>query len=226
MKSQIIILLLIFGASAIQWLYKTLKQQAEKNRQLSEQRRQDDESLRTGRSHDSPVDPRTPEPVARRVTPTDPEEARLAELARRRQELVAELRRRAAAKQGQPAPTEPPPRHMDPRPRTMSIPAPVRTVDARTGPSRPTPAASPRPSFTRYVPAAFKPQRREPPRPTSEAPEATHRLVPSIEPREVALASSRTPARAGAFAHLGMSASELRRAIVLQEILAKPVSMR
>ncbi len=244
MKTQVIILLLIFGASAIQWIIKNLKEQAAKKRAADERQRMEEEALRTGRSVSAEAGARLENVAARRMPAADPEEARLAELARKRQELVAELRRRAAAKQSgggggmseAPRATARPPAKATARPAMTPSGGLTQSGEVRgVGPGGavvPGPrgrgqvveraAARPvqRPAVRPAARAAPKPT----PVPLEEEEERRVPLVPAVA--EGAVASPRNASRGVPVFRAGMRPEELRRAIVLQEVLGPPASMR
>lgn len=251
MKFQVLVLLLIFGASAIQWVIKNLKEQAAKKRAADERQRMEEEALRTGRSATADSAARLENVAARRMPAADPEEARLAELARRRQELVAELRRRAAAKQGGGgagasgvgAPSGLP-RTMPSRGTTATV-RPAMTASGGltqsgevrgVGPGNavvPGPRVPGRP----VEPVASRPVQRGAQRPAPARPapkprpavmEEEERRVPLVAPMaaEGVVASPRGASRGVPVFRAGMRPEELRRAIVLQEVLGPPASMR
>lgn len=251
MKFQVLVLLLIFGASAIQWIIKNLKEQAAKKRMADERQRMEEEALRTGRSVAAESAARMENVASRRMPAADPEEARLAELVRRRQELVAELRRRAAAKQGGgsagasgvAAPSGSP-RAM-PNRATAATARPGMTASGgltQSGEVRgvgpggavvPGPSGHARPVERVAVQPMQRPAQR--PAPTRPAPKAKpavideeERRAPLVAPMaaEGVVASPRGANRGVPVFRAGMKPEELRRAIVLQEVLGPPASMR
>jgi len=247
---QLIVILLVVGFSFFNWLMKTLREQAKKNREIAKRRAAEDDALRTGRVSSSGdgqgtsiggargavlSQPPSFEPPA----PTlDTEANRLAELARKRQELIAELRRRQQGGQGTPpaprpiAPptSEPPPQLRRGQMPTTKVAMPARanaTVYAHASPP-PRPQGIPAPK-----PRTAKPSRQEP-AVVDTGESTTHRMVMSeSEAASVALTRGEpTIAGAGTRSALGasllprMTIEELRRAVILQEVLSTPVGMR
>jgi hypothetical protein len=271
---QLILILVIFGFSFLRWVFRKLSEQAKKNRAQAQQRADEEDALRTGRvmrENDVQIgvsrsqtmsQPPMFEPPSK---PMDAESARLAELARKRQELIAELRRRqqggsgaspsgglsggAAGGGGAGASTG-----------RMGLPAqsgPQSSPQSRSQPSRKpsSPAARPRPTPPVFEGASREPmpvrpspnqtiqnppaqQRASRPRP-EKAPQRPRSVPPaSTMPSEFDrskleyAAAARAPVgtttvtRSAEVFLPGLSRDELRRAIVTQEILNKPVSLR
>ncbi len=213
-------LIIIVGFSVISWIYRQLKEQANKKkaRDLIEERQR--EMLRTGRD---------PGAVAMQAESAE-EDRRRQEIAARREAQLAELRRRAQMRQQQgagaappvAAPTPPPvpqtlaPTHATASGRTLSSrgsmgPPPAQRVEQRPVYPAPAPRQQARP--------VQKPVRAKPtPRPQVrvEEPEETHRLVadePAARKVAVVSAAPRTP-------------EEWRRAIIANEILSPPLAVR
>lgn len=238
---QIIVLLLFVGFSVLSWVFRKLQEQAQVRRVQMERERRQMEMLRTGKPGEN-----EPPPAA----PTSDAE-RLRDLAARRQAQLQELRRRAQervrAGQGRPQQPsrEPPPLIFIPgttgptvpqqrpgqRPAARSRvpqPAPARTpVPARPG--RATPGQDQRARQPQPVPRPPQPTRRRddlrrltrapepappPAVPVAPAPPATARGAPHRPAGGVLLDPSR------------ISAADWRRAIVMNELLSPPLSLR
>lgn len=223
-------LIIIVGFSVISWLYRQLKEQSEKKRAKDMMVERQREMLRTGRD---PGEQQT------QMGPVGSEEdQRRREIATRREAQLAELRRRAQMRQQQgDRPIAPPPILSGPATTSSPSPPPVprtRPMSAPLGssgttvPQRasmgPTPAPPARPSRTPVRP----PQRAKPvkqfkiakapaPPPEIEGESSTHRLVlEEASPRRTAVVIMGTPS----------TPEEWRRAIIVNEILAPPLSMR
>lgn len=248
---QLIVILLVVGFSFFNWLMKTLREQAKKNREIARRRAAEDDALRTGRVGSQsdgqgmsvgggrgavlsqPPDFEPPAPTL------DTEANRLAELARKRQELIAELRRRQQGGQSAPPP-----------PRPVAPPAPPQPAEVRRGQMMPTTrvAMPTRPKASVYAHATPQPKPQGIPAPKQRTAKAvrqepgaldtgestTHRMV---LPEAAAMSAALTrgePAIGGTGARSALGASllprmtteELRRAVVLQEVLSTPVGMR
>lgn len=94
-RIELVLMAIILGSSAVSWLVKTLKQQAEIRRSQQNAERQRVETLRTGRIG-TPEPPGAPEPITAAPGAQTPEE-RLREIMMERQRRLEELRRRAQA---------------------------------------------------------------------------------------------------------------------------------
>jgi len=233
---QFIVLILIFGFSAISWIFRKLSEQAAKKRaqELLEQRRL--EALRTGRS--------APEAVAA----ADDPEARAREQAARRRAQIEELRRRqqervrakAQARVGSPVPSSAPPTGrppaMPPRPR-----APIGRIPGSSGPTVPQRStrtteiktiAVPRSQRTSDAPVRKQPA---PAGPVRRGPDARaaepHRIAQSLNDSQ----TSAQPPETGTTRALTSSLASIdrpkdpaqwRRVIILNEILSPPMGLR
>lgn len=211
--TQLLVIALIIGFSVVSWAARKLQEQAAKRRALEEVDRRRTELLRTGK------DPSLSAPAG---PPMSEQEARLREIATRRQAQLQELRKRAQMRQQQGGPVVVrAPGAGTPRP----APAPVPTPVARPAPkARPVPQARPaavptpvqRPGTTRRVrpPARpAEPARREEARVEGES--HTERLVKEIPPEAPARKVERPDL-------VPSTAREWRRALVLREVLKPP----
>lgn len=153
---QLLIIVAVAGFSVLSWVARRLAEKAEERRQLHERERRRLEALRTGRvePQDEPAGPPTA-PVA--VTP----EQRLAEIARRREEMRRRMEQAAARAQ---APTQGP----------MSSPGQSMPSSTR---SMPVPSAGGGPTQMRVPSAGGGPtQMPVPTRPTNAQNRAQARL--------------------------------------------------
>lgn len=212
---KLIFFLIVFGFSFLSWVFRKLQEQAAKKKARDAVERRKLESLRTGRTISEPV-----------AVPTDPAEAARQEAAKRRAQ-IEELRRRqqervrqqAAAKTAPPtARPSTPPRD---RPVARPLP-PIVKIPGSTGPTVPQ---------TRPLPTP-KPARPAPKRPVAKRPE------PKPEPRRIAAPlttqqpAPTAPAPAGPAGVSGAqpdrprTPADWRRAIIMNEILSPPVSVR
>lgn len=234
-NNQFIIILIAFGLSFLSWLFKQLRERyAVKQARMMEERRRE-EALRTGRRADprqAAADPGVQiqqETVAQRQA---------AERARREREQQAQ--RRGAPGRTMLGPAFPNP--SVPIPRAPMRPAtPVRRTPAQPpvvlGPGaqrRPAPQP-PRQQATR--PPRVRPAQRPPePRQTAtlspvgrlivEGQSTVTRLVEETSPQFASQPSVRRPAVRSLFADRQPSAAEWRRALLVSEVLAAPVSLR
>lgn len=228
---------------------KKLQEQKETRRVTQERERRRHEVLRTGRAN-------TPEPAAPRpaLSPAAARQQRLQELAEKRRAQLEEIRRRRegapAARTSAPprpnAPSRPTARPQAPRP----SPQPQQRTSAQRPQARPAP---PRPTTPVQRAPARRPQpvpRAQPSIGVRRAPRPAPSPAIGAERRDVASLSSATEApvhrtEVGSRAaralrespapgsHLfgsrgasGIGRLDLRRAIVLAELLGPPVSMR
>lgn len=256
-SSQLIIILIVFGFSALSWIIGQLRQQAAIKKTRDEMRKAREEELRTGRQGGTePAQPRSSEL------------AELRELAMKRQQQLQQMRdARQRATQGMqvrmPAPdlrNRPPQFPFPNQPRVPTgpgIPVPTaHTKPSRPGtpgtpgtPGLPNPARRPGPTGRieeiRPPTPTGRPQRRAKAQPQSEespvpaytaerAP--TRRLVadsddPTNSANAFADRGKRNAAPIGFAALLGTQGqkptpAEMRRAIILSEILSPPVATR
>ncbi|MBX3376110.1 MAG: hypothetical protein KF678_03805 [Phycisphaeraceae bacterium] len=214
---HLVILIIFVGFSVISWVYRQLKEQAEKKkaRDLLEERKR--EMLRTGRDPGEVFVP----PVM-----VSEEDQRRAEIAARREAQLAELRRRAQLRQQGQVP---------------------RTIPGSAGPTVPRPTARPQPTARPKIqtqealqrgndlspPRATAPRqtaRAQTSRPTSAKKPAVRPVVVEEEPvtqrlvPEQAEASRRvmSPVVVG----VPSTPEEWRRAIIANEILSPPLAVR
>ncbi|MGE3110006.1 MAG: hypothetical protein AB7G11_06200 [Phycisphaerales bacterium] len=243
--ADVVKLLVIFAAvsvSVISWIAKTLQEQKKIKDAREAARRRQEQLLRTGRDDASTIATSTaptgadaPPPTPLTTTPTFSAPSshadarrRLQELAERRKQQLDELRRRQA---GSPpaTPMQPPsPVAVEQRPPTRPA-----TPTARPVPARP---AAPQPSARPKQPKTSKRQGREPQQAEARARReqseraAAHTVrdaqatpdsyEPQPRPRPAA-AIALAGARAGS-----LSPGDWRRAILLREILDRPMSER
>lgn len=239
-------ILVVAGLSFVQWLFKHLAAQAEKRRLQQAQQRAELEMLRTGKNIES-SDEAEPRPGRAR----DNEERRREELAELRRRATA---RRTPQTQAQPpqqtkvqgqvesqSQTPKPSRSPAPNPLEILLGLPPGTMTGGT--VSPAPARTPRPRPQRNDAESKKrrieQQRLRAQQLAAEAKRNQQRLeqqaraaraasAAALEQRllnEAKAASSLQSARAS----IGIaprSAAEWRRAIVMNEILSKPVSLR
>ncbi|MBM4107931.1 MAG: hypothetical protein FJ255_03835 [Phycisphaerae bacterium] len=216
---NLLVVAMIVGFSAIGWVVRKLQEQAAKKRAIEEVERRRSELLRTGK------DPALGGPAG---PPMTEQEARLREIAARRQAQLQELRRRAQARQQQEgpgpvvvrAPTAGTPGRV-PIPATVAQPVP--RVVRRPSAARPARAAQPtarppQPRPAHQASADAKPKHVPPAHDVSEHPEGesfAHRLVPDV-PIE---APVRAPVKTR---FVPRSAADWRKALVLREIIKPP----
>lgn len=257
---QIAPFLAIASISFLGWVFRRLKQEAERKKIEDEKRRRKIELLRTGR----PV----AEEGAEEASVTQ-QRAKLEELARRRREKLEEFRRRQLeSRQGQ-AGTVAPQRPQSPQTVPVSTPPNVRVpqggqapgagVPVQTGPQFPatggaaggvagrTGGGSARSARDAEIArrraeiqarrraemermrqaqqarqAARAPESRE----ESPAPEAPRRMVASTPTPAPVAASAKALEPTTTLSRAMRSPAELRRAIIMNELLKPPVSMR
>lgn len=236
---QILIPVLFVLGPVLGQIIKKINEQAELRRIEMERQRIRDEMLRTGRA---PAEAQSRESTrsAPRPTPQGGAAARtnLEEIAKRRQAQLEELRRRQQAARAQasarPTPARPvpptapgrpgPQAHPTPQPRPTAGPTP----QARPQPvRRPAPPAQRRPAPTRSAPTPRRPSRSRTPEvvPPAAIRKRQRRLgevggLGSIEVVAPPTAATPTPVR------IPRTTDAWRRAIVLSELLAPPVSLR
>jgi len=221
-RYQLIGLLIVVGFSLISWIFRKLNEQAQKKRarDMIEQRKL--EMLRTGRD---------PNEVAVSAEVSEQAE-RQREIAARREAQLAELRRRAQARQqGEASPPVAPP--VGPSVATMR--GPVLRIPGSTGPTVPPPLESRalrnttpqgqvpiRPNQKREQQRPAKPVRMPKAQPVARAvdddEEVTHRLVPDdvVGRRAMPVVSAVAP----------RTPEEWRRALIANEILSPPLALR
>jgi len=242
---QLILILIVFGFSALSWVIGQLRQQAAIKKTRDEMSRARDEELRTGRQSDTETNPSR-----------SGELAELRELAMKRQQQLQQMR--AAQQRGtqgmqvrMPAPDRRVQAPQFPSPSQQSRPtAPGIPKPARPGvPGVPSQARRPgttgrieeiRPPTPAQRPqrrAMAQPQPEEAPLPAYTAERATtRRLVadaddPTNSVNAFADREKRNTAPIGFAALLGTQGhkptpSEMRRAIILSEIFLPPVAAR
>jgi hypothetical protein len=236
---QIIVLLLVLGASGLHWILNKLKEQAAIKRAQTERARREEEMLRTGRvmPYEEAQQP------GRAQAPVTPAEARerLAEIARRRQAQLEQARRESQRTIPPPAPARAPARGGASGPPPIIVMGPSGPIVVPRPQQRPAPA-SPRPAPAPAASRQPRPQRPPPPpkqraRPPEPAREpapveetAPRRAgdesigrprpdmpQPADRPRRVALAMPPVTPR---------NAAEYRRLLAMVEILSPPLALR
>lgn len=253
---QLLIVLLIVGSSFFGWLFKQVQEQRERKRIRDEQERRRDEMLRTGRDvYAGPAGPQTVPTEVAMPPSADPQTRRREELARRRREQIEELRRRAAARQaGQrpgPQPTSPVPARAQvpsqpgpaaggppqdlviqlPGGRVLRIPAPQQPQG-----SQPQPQPRPQPQRPKRQPQP-RPQSKSQPKPQPVALDPAYSGESTTEARlGKPLSVQQTPeevyaipsgvARPIPVLEKPMTPADWRRAIVMREILDRPLALR
>ncbi len=238
---QILIVLLFVGSSFFGWVVKELQKQAERKRMEAEIQRRRTEALRTGRV-EAETKPAAPARTTASQTPAQP--ASLEEIAARRQAQLDELRRRRAQQAAQQAARQRAQASAQAgapagRPQTQPVPVQRRTPAPPQRSPRQPQATRPQagttqgglrpvqaPTRPRQAPApvaAPKRRRPQPERVTEHVQdhgfdELSAKARPAFVHHDSALMSAVIPAR--------LTHADMRRAIVLSEILAPPVSMR
>ena len=223
-------LFLVIGAPAISWTLGKLREQYEKKRLRDLQRSRETEALRVQRVTDRKEQP---DPEAERAQ-------KLAELAARRQAQLEQLRQRRVQMGAQaPAVQAPPPARPPQRPMRPGVPATPRPGTPSVPQRRPAAQAPPQPRPA----ATAQPVRPRPPQVRSiERPDIAQVIAPLVAAKaaparplptsaDVAVVSRdisginsdirATLARASAG-----SSRHLATALVLADILDRPVSMR
>ena len=220
MNYQLIIVLAIMVLPALKQIYDKVQERAEVEKRKRDQTRARTETLRTGRSA-----PGEQQPAPQRATAPaqSPERTRLQQLEAERERRLRELRRIAQQRaqttggaQRQSAPAQQPQQR---RPRQR--PAVLRPQQAgqrgqgrQQSARRPSVPATPRITRSRPTPSA----QAQP----AAAPVGIGDGVGAFEGRTIGAPKRRRPG--GALGRLG--ASDLRRAVVLTEVLGKPVALR
>lgn len=245
---QILVFVFIFIGPVVVKVIKSA-QEAKERRRLEQLRQQQiHEAMRTGRPIEqvmvgpSPV-PGAPLPPPPMGAPSGSPQDRMRELAARRQAQIDALRRqRAMGGGGAPAPS--PGNAYQVQPNTNPFPV-VRQQTGQPPPQRqaPRPPAQPQrgPTKAQRRQAALEAQQaaqrakeaREWNPPTGEIGgtahdhegDVTHRLVPD-SPIESPSPSGGRPAPGVGAKGPSLSAADLRRAVILREVLAPPLSMR
>jgi hypothetical protein len=206
-NGQFLVIILALSASGIGWVFKKLTEQAIIRRAQADQHRRVEEMLRTGR------DPGAAMAAGRSAGTMAPTAAeareRLADLARRRQAQMDQLRRQGRSN-GSDAPartattlTPPTSPSTSPAPSPLIIMGPHGPITIPRPPSAPAPTASPRTAGfpTRSSPVSFPPARpATPPPPSRPAPRqakpqtrpAAKRRVPQSGPRSAGSPASTT----------------------------------
>lgn len=221
---QLIIFLVVIGFSALQWIARKLQEQAAIKKAQEARARARLEALRTGRP-DTSDDESSP--------PTSPDDAvrdRLQELAERRRRQIEAMRRQ----QGQSTQTAgSPPGTPSTGPATLSPPR--ATPQPLPTPLRPAPIRRPQPQANAPVRSPF-------PRPTPTRPLPDRRRTaadvvpgPTLSLRDppplTADAATKPTVLAPPMLHADRtfrkpSRQELRRTIILREILDPPIALR
>lgn len=216
---QIVLIVLFFGFSALTWVVRKLKEQAEIRRRQQILERQKFEALRTGRIETGPA------PVA---SGAQAPERRLAEMAARRAEQM-----RQGGLVPSPTQTRPLP------PRTPQAPRQPQRAATRAPMPRPvgaTPSSAPRPVARAPLPGQAKStaQRRqemlEARRRALEARARAEQPEPRPTPRAVVQPPVRVrtpdPVAPAPTIRPHLDHASLRRAMVLKEILDPPIALR
>lgn len=230
-------LLIFFGFSIASWVFNQLREQAKIKQQRDRARKQYEEQLRTGRD---PNDPQ-PKPI---VTPSAP--AALDERARRQAQLQELRMKQSRQMPPQPiivarAPTSAPPTS---RPGATiptgpagarlptGFPLPPRTKprDANTT-GQPTPSPRRAADTKRQPPDPAPRVRTEEPDVYRVEPQPSTRPEPSTSFPSSASSYARAPIGEASMRPMGplgapLTIVDLRRAIVLQELLGQPVALR
>lgn len=216
MLLQLLVLFGAAGAGAIGWVYNQLKQQSELRRAKADRERRELEVLRTGRSPDEAK--RRAEAEQRTVA-----QRRLEQIAAQRRAQLEELNRRRQQQRRTPVQTGP---HTQTQTR---VPQPPRMPPGVRDPRMPMPPGQ-------FPPGQFPQGVTPPPRRRGRA-KPTSPMQP-VQPPPPAVPAPRVPARATSHglsgsvlgALMGGSSADraraLREAIILTEVLGKPVSER
>lgn len=187
-------------------MYQALKEQAAVRERELARRQQAQDAIRTGRPPVAPTTPASAKPAA----------SRLEEVMARRRAQLEEMRRRA---QAGPSPTDRTPTSVRQIPPTARAPQPQPARTARTIPPQRLPV----------------PQRKRLPAPRPEAAARPIRPQPDVQPElpqtsvatlhsQVASESVDRPSPKEEFRNL--SRAELRRAVILKELLSPPLALR
>jgi translation initiation factor IF-2 len=227
---QILALIAFIIIPVIGSIVKKLAEHREQKQVTLERARMRDEMLRTGRTGGGGASEARPAP---RATPAaqggSAARTNLEEITRRRQAQLEELRRRQAARAQtgtRPAPVasapapmrRPTPPTPPPAPMRRPQPTPARPPAPPTAQTRPAPR--PRPVVAEPVAKPAKKRRRERPRQVEAPPVLGTLKVASSAIGSVEQAEARSRAK------VKRDLDQWRRAIVLSELLAPPVSMR
>lgn len=220
---QLLVFLAVIAFSVLGTVAKKVQEEKAKREMLRRRQQMELEALRTGRPTGATVAVPAPRQAPAQAAQQSAQKQRLDEIAARRKAQLEELRRRQQAGGGAATAQRPGPQA-----------PPTRPVPARPTASAPARTSAPKPPQTRpqQRPTARPPQSREqrPSGPRGSLPVA----APIPAPAHAALAAfpgaPRTPdgqQDMARVAHLrGLSRAELRRAFVLSEVLAPPVSQR
>lgn len=253
LSPQLLVPFAIVAFSVLGSVAKQVQERRAARTAMQERQRRQMEALRTGRSEDEPERARASAPAA---SPEAARQRRLQELAERRRAQLEEIRKRQLSGTPVPAPTTIARTSTPARPRPAApsrpMPAPARPVPrppvpAQRVPTPRAPAHRPQPQRPQPVRPTAQQQGSRPtivpsPRPTA----ASTTGVTQVPDRLYSAADapvSRTEVGAGAAdvlraapapgKHLfgsrglvGVSADDLRRAIVLREVLGAPVALR
>jgi hypothetical protein len=228
---NIVFLILVLGIPAISTIAKKLRDQHEAKRLRDEKERRRMEFLRTGRT--APTQAAAP-PTAQPGTPAAARQ-RLQDIAARRQAQIEELRRRRQQASGQatsaPAPARPSAGGIAPTTSRQApptrMPAPQRPVAQRPagapqqGPSAQDIARRREMERRRKAQEAAKRQAR---RSAEQAQQARDAIPVPPQPRSTEQVHTATPS--GTSFVSKMRLEDWRRAIIMQEVLSPPVSMR
>lgn len=225
---RLIIFALFVGFGLLNAIYNALAKQAKKKKEAEQRQRELDESLRTGRGIE-------PGGLASSAEAADPGRARREEIARKRREQLEELRRRAAAKAqggsgpGLPAPQRPAQtQHSGGRPAVAGLDSAAlerkKREEARAREAKKRDSAIREQTAVRAA-AESRAQAEAQGRFEQQVAALRAGTQPTVEASAVAqsagLQRGTQPQRGRRF-----TTSDLRRAIVMQELLAPPVSLR
>lgn len=239
-NAQFLLFILVFLAPMFAAVWRWVETQRERRRLQTELERRRLEALRTGRVEGASSPASGSAAAAPAPAPTGPTREEVA--ARRQREMQERLRQRLEQQRRAGSPGAPPTRTPGPaRPSPARTPPPTTarptTVPGRSFP--PPPARSPRPADRP------RPVQRQP-RPESPAAAAARRqrvvpvspsLSPAVEPAPGAGVASEEigSAREAAGLHTagpavrirpGLSVQQLREAVILREVLDKPLALR
>ncbi len=230
---NLLVFALVIGAPALSWIVGKMKEAAEMKRLRDVSRRRMDEQLRTGRAAEDADPEAAPTPTAQPAKPARTA-SDLQALAQRRQAQLRALRQRQA---GAPAPAAPPTVRARPVPTQAAPTSPAGS--GHTVPVRPITMARPVPSARTQTPqrtvtsarptARRVPAQQQPVDPRDAQQEALkaqylkHRMTHRAADATAAAAAAAT-AVSKRMAIPGRA--ELRRAIILNELLSPPVALR
>lgn len=223
----LLIVALSFGASGLGWLLQKLKQaqQAKRADQLRQRARL--EALRTGRIESPQAQPAGPRPMtaSERVAEAtrrrqleqqariEAQKRDLEEQVRRRREAIEAQRQQSAQRAGQrPSPPRPP------------APPPAQRPGQRQG--QPTARPTPKPAPQRPAGERRRPQPIQNPATAQQAQAAILQSLLETERERVAPAPKGPAPAPGRPTPASILGSDLRQAIILREILDRPIALR